>query len=194
MIGAGLTLGYRRSYLTELIGMLFIGHAGASTASISDDVSLTAARLMDSYGNQILRFAYSYVHNMEDAEDILQETLISYMRTAPVFENEKHEKSWLFTVTANHSKNKIKSNNIRRADELNEELVAEKKEDLSFIWEAVKNLPDDYREVIHLFYEEDLTTAQIAQTLNRRESTVRSQLKRGRDKLKEILKENYDFG
>ena len=194
MIGAGLTLGYRRSYLTELIGMLFIGQAGASTASISDDVSLTAARLMDSYGNQILRFAYSYVHNMEDAEDILQETLISYMRTAPVFENEKHEKSWLFTVTANHSKNKIKSNNIRRADELNEELVAEKKEDLSFIWEAVKNLPDDYREVIHLFYEEDLTTAQIAQTLNRRESTVRSQLKRGRDKLKEILKENYDFG
>ncbi|MBR2523650.1 MAG: sigma-70 family RNA polymerase sigma factor [Clostridiales bacterium] len=174
--------------------MLFIGQAGASTTSISEDISLTAARLMDTYGNQILRFAYSYVHNMEDAEDILQETLISYMKTAPVFENERHEKSWLFTVTANHSKNKIKSNNIRRADELNEELVAEKKEDLSFIWEAVKNLPDDYREVIHLFYEEDLTTAQIAQVLKRRESTVRSQLKRGRDKLKDILKENYDFG
>lgn len=194
MISAGLTLGYRRSFLSELIGMLFIGQAGASTTSISEDISLTAARLMDTYGNQILRFAYSYVHNMEDAEDILQETLISYMKTAPVFENERHEKSWLFTVTANHSKNKIKSNNIRRADELNEELVAEKKEDLSFIWEAVKNLPDDYREVIHLFYEEDLTTAQIAQVLKRRESTVRSQLKRGRDKLKDILKENYDFG
>ena len=194
MISAGLTLGYRRSFLSELIGMLFIGQAGASTTSISEDISLTAARLMDTYGNQIIRFAYSYVHNMEDAEDILQETLISYMKTAPVFENERHEKSWLFTVTANHSKNKIKSNNIRRADELNEELVAEKKEDLSFIWEAVKNLPDDYREVIHLFYEEDLTTAQIAQVLKRRESTVRSQLKRGRDKLKDILKENYDFG
>ncbi len=167
--------------------------AGYPTA-IADDISLTAARLMDTYGNQILRFAYTYVHNYEDAEDILQETLISYMRTAPVFENEKHEKSWLFTVAANHSKNKIKSNNLRRADELNEELVAEKKEDLSYLWEAVKSLPDDYREVIHLFYQEDYTTAQIAQVLKRRESTVRSQLKRARDKLKEILKENYDLG
>ena len=162
--------------------------------AIADDISLTAARLMDTYGNQILRFAYTYVHNYEDAEDILQETLIPYMRTAPVFENEKHEKSWLFTVAANHSKNKIKSNNLRRADELNEELVAEKKEDLSYLWEAVKSLPEDYREVIHLFYQEDYTTAQIAQVLKRRESTVRSQLKRARDKLKEILKENYDLG
>lgn len=165
----------------------------AKTTAISEDVSMTAARLMDTYGNGILRFAYTYVHNMEDAEDILQETLIQYMRTAPVFENERHEKAWLFTVAANISKNKIKSNNIRRADELNEELVAEKKEDLSYLWDAVKRLPEDYREVIHLFYEEDLTTAQIAQVLRRRESTVRSQLKRARDKLKEILKESYDF-
>lgn len=179
----------------EIIRAVFMSDAApAGPTAIADDTSLTAARLMDTYGNQILRFAYTYVHNYEDAEDILQETLISYMRTAPVFENEKHEKSWLFTVAANHSKNKIKSNNLRRADELNEELVAEKKEDLSYLWEAVKSLPEDYREVIHLFYEEDYTTAQIAQVLKRRESTVRSQLKRARDKLKEILKENYDLG
>ena len=174
--------------------VFFADAASVDSTSISNDVSTVATRLMQTYGNQLLRFAYTYVHNYEDAEDIVQETLISYMRTAPVFENEKHEKSWLFTVAANHSKNKIKSNNIRRADELNEELVAEKKEDLSFLWEAVKSLPEDYREVIHLFYQEDYTTAQIATVLKRRESTVRSQLKRARDKLKEILKEEYDFG
>ena len=174
--------------------VFFADAAQVGSTSISNDVSTVATRLMQTYGNQLLRFAYTYVHNYEDAEDIVQETLISYMRTAPVFENEKHEKSWLFTVAANHSKNKIKSNNIRRADELNEELVAEKKEDLSFLWEAVKSLPEDYREVIHLFYQEDYTTAQIATVLKRRESTVRSQLKRARDKLKEILKEEYDFG
>ena len=174
--------------------VFFADAASVDSTSISNDVSTVATRLMQTYGNQLLRFAYTYVHNYEDAEDIVQETLISYMRTAPVFENEKHEKSWLFTVAANHSKNKIKSNNIRRADELNEELVAEKKEDLSFLWEAVKSLPEEYREVIHLFYQEDYTTAQIATVLKRRESTVRSQLKRARDKLKEILKEEYDFG
>lgn len=37
--------------------------------------------------NHILRLAYSYVHNMSDAEDILQKTLIRFLKTAPSFEN-----------------------------------------------------------------------------------------------------------
>lgn len=193
MTGGTLSLAFNPLVLL-IRAVFFADTAQVDSTSISNDVSMVATRLMQSYGNQLLRFAYTYVHNYEDAEDIVQETLISYMRTAPVFENEKHEKSWLFTVAANHSKNKIKSNNIRKADELNEELVAEKKEDLSFLWEAVKSLPEDYREVIHLFYQEDYTTAQIATVLKMRESTVRSKLKRARDKLKEILKEEYDFG
>mgnify|MGYP002626164530 CR=1 FL=1 len=148
----------------------------------------------DKYGNSILRLAYSYLHNMEDAEDILQETLIRYMNRSPVFENDNHEKAWLLRVAANLSKNRIDYNNIRRTDELNEELIAEGNENLSFVWEAVKELSEIQRAVIHLFYQEDYSTAQIAETLGTKESTVRSHLKRGRDKLREILKEEYDFG
>lgn len=151
-------------------------------------------RAFDLHGNSILRLAYSYLHNMEDAEDILQETLIRYMDKAPAFESSSHEKAWLLRVAANLSKNKIDYNNIRKTDELNEELVAEERTDLSFVWEAVKELSSAQREVIHLFYQEGYTTAQIAGILNEKESTVRSHLKRGRDKLKEILKEEYDFG
>lgn len=151
-------------------------------------------RAFDLHGNNILRLAYSYVHNMEDAEDILQETLIRYMDRSPRFKNDSHEKAWLLRVASNLSKNKIDYNNIRKADELNEQLIAEDKADLSFIWEAVKGLSVPQREAIHLFYQEDYTTAQIAEVLNEKESTVRSHLKRGRDKLKVILKEEYDFG
>lgn len=50
-----------------------------------------------------------------------------------------------------------------------------------------------YREVIHLFYYEGLSSGQIAAILEQNESTVRSHLKRGREKLKLILKEGYDF-
>ena len=71
--------------------------------------------------------------------------------------------------------------------------MAEDREDLSFVWEAVKELPEKYREVIHLFYEEGLSTAEIAQILGRKEATVRSDLLRGREKLRIILKEAYDF-
>ena len=72
-------------------------------------------RAFDTHGNSILRLAYSYLHNMEDAEDILQETLIRYMDKAPAFENASHEKAWLLRVAANLSKNKIDYNNIRKA-------------------------------------------------------------------------------
>lgn len=151
-------------------------------------------RAFDTHGNSILRLAYSYLHNMEDAEDVLQETLIRYMDKAPAFENASHEKAWLLRVTANLSKNKIDYNNIRKTDELNEELVAEERMDLSFVWEAVKGLSVTQREAIHLFYQEGYSTAQIADMLSEKESTVGSHLKRVRDKLKEILKEECDFG
>ena len=76
--------------------------------------------------------AYSYLHNMSDAEEILQETLIRYLTVQPELQGPEHEKAWLLRVAANLSKNRL--------------------EDLSFLWEAVKQLPDANREVIHLFY------------------------------------------
>lgn len=150
--------------------------------------------LLADYGDNILRMAYSYLHNLEDAEDILQETLIRYMRSAPTFESGGHEKAWLLRVAANLSKNKIRHNKIRAYDELKEELVSVGAEDLSHVWDAVRELPEIYREVIHLFYQEEYSTRQIAELLSLPESTIRVRLNRGRKRLKKILKEEYDFG
>ena len=152
-----------------------------------------AAYFFDRFGNAILRLAYSYLHNTEDSEDVLQETLIRYIRSAPRFENDRHAKAWLMRVAANLSKNRIGYNKTRLTDELNDELVAEEREDLSFVWQAVKELPPKQREVIHLFYQEGYAAAEIAGILDRNESTVRSDLKRGREALRKILKEAYDF-
>ena len=171
--------------------------AGAAAETESERIERETVEIMDQLGNAILRLAYSYLHNMEDAEDILQETLIKFVTTKPVFENEKHRKAWLLTVTANLAKNRIDYNKVRSSEELNEEIAGaapeEEEDDLSFVWEAVKSLPDNQREVIHLFYQEGYKTAEIAKILGRKESTVRSDLKRAREKLKEILKEADDF-
>ena len=164
-----------------------------STACCSVSATERAGQLIDIYGNSILRLAYSYLHNLSDAEDILQDTLIQYLQAAPEFESPDNEKRWILKVASNISKNRIKYNSYRETDELMEELVAEDREDLSVVWEAVKELPEKYREVIHLFYEEGLSTAEIAQILGRKEATVRSDLLRGREKLRIILKEAYDF-
>lgn len=156
-------------------------------------INQRAEMILNTYGNSILRYAYSYLHNISDAEEVLQDTLFQFLKTAPVFENRQHEKAWLLRVAANLSKNRIEYNALRRTDELNDELIAEQKEDLSFVWAAVKSLPIKYREVIHLFYYEGYSTKQIAEILKMNETTVRSHLHRGRSKLKELLKEEYDF-
>lgn len=158
-----------------------------------EEAERLAERLLKNYGDSILRLAYIYLHNRSDAEDVLRETLLRSLQAAPKFENAAHEKAWLLRVSANLSKNKIKYNRIRETDELQEELAAEKREDLAFVWEAVRELPDHYREVIHLYYQEGYSAAAIAAVLGKKESTVRSDLRRGRERLKRILKEDYDF-
>lgn len=159
----------------------------------SAQVNQQAGRLMESYGNSVLRLAYSYLHNMSDAEDVLQDTLIQFLRIQPQFETTEHEKAWFLRVAINISKNKITYNKIRKTDELSETLAVAETEDLAFVWDAVKQLPARYSEVVHLYYHEGYSTAQIASLLSKNNATVRSLLKRARMKLKDVLKEVYDF-
>ena len=152
-----------------------------------------AGEMLDLYGNSLLRMAYSYLHSMSDAEDVLQETLIRSLRARPLFDGEKHEKAWLMRVAINLSKDRLAYNRYRSHDELDERIPAEDRPDLSFVWEAVKQLPAQQAEVIHLFYEEGYSCADIAELLDKNEATVRSLMHRARGRLKELLKEAYDF-
>lgn len=173
------------SFFSKSEGMLSVD------TTVSHEERLTY--VMNEYGDHVLRLAYSYLHNMSDAEDIVQDTFIKYLKNETVFENENHEKFWLLKVCANLSKNKISYNKIRDFDELEENLIEDGREDLSFVWEAVKMLPDKYRQTIHLYYYENYSTREISKILVQNESTIRSYLYRGRQILKDILKENYDF-
>jgi RNA polymerase sigma-70 factor (ECF subfamily) len=159
----------------------------------SAQINEQAGRLMTDYGNSVLRLAYSYLFNMSDAEDVLQDTLIQFIRKQPEFESVEHEKAWFLRVAINICKNKITYNKIRKTDELSETLAAAEAEDLAFVWDAVKQLPSKYSEVVHLYYHEGYSTAQIASLLSKNEATVRSLLQRARIKLKDVLKEVYDF-
>lgn len=183
-----------RRYCVQLLGALgLLASPPAAKQPASRQISAQAARILDTYGNSILRLAYSYLHNQSDAEEVLQDTLLQFLCTTPMLETPQHEKAWLLRVAANLSKNRLKYNRLRFTDELRDTLAAEQREDLSFVWDAVKSLPKHSRAAIHLFYHEGCSTAQIASILGRKEATIRSDLHRGRIQLKEILKEAYDF-
>ena len=79
----------------------------------SDRADQMAADALDTYGNAILCCAYSYLHNMADAEEVLQDTLLKLLTAAPTFESEEHKKAWLLRVAANLSKNRIEYNALR---------------------------------------------------------------------------------
>lgn len=160
----------------------------ARETPVSAQSAALAEHALCTYGQSVLRLAYSYLRNQSDAEDILQETLVRLLRSAPEFETQEHEKAWLLHVAANLSKNRL-----RRTDSLEETLIAQERPDLAFVWEAVSALPVRWRKVLHLFYQEEYSTAQIARILSRKESTVRSDLHRARIRLKEVLQDNYDL-
>lgn len=193
VVAIPMPLGWRiRVALREIarFALRLLPQVESSAESRTDQM---AAEALNTYGNAILRCAYSYLHNMADAEEILQDTLLKLLTAAPGFESEEHKKAWLLKVAANLSKNRIEYNALRDCDELDESLAAEGREDLSFVWEAVKQLPTQYREVIHLYYYEGYSTEEMARILSRNPSTIRSDLRRGREKLKSVLKEAYDF-
>ncbi len=158
-----------------------------------EEMNRQAERVLEQYGNSILRLAYSYLHNMMEAEDMVQDTIIRYMQSAPEFNSPSHEKAWVLRVAINLCKNKIRYNRVRQTSELDEGLIADEEQQLQFVWEAVKRLPDMYSEVMHLFYQEGYPTAAIAEIIGKKETTVRSLLHRAREKLKQVLKEEYDF-
>lgn len=188
-----------KNILITLAAMLhdFSGKPSSPTAKATQAAAHgQAAQLLDSYGNAVLRLAYSYMHNMADAEDILQEALIKYLQSNPVLTSEEHKKAWLLRVAANLCKNKLDYNHLRQAediDELADTLASENRSDLAFVWQTVKALPVSYRDAIHLYYYEGYSTNEIAAILGRNESSIRSDLRRGRARLKELLKEVYDF-
>lgn len=143
------------------------------------------------YSNMVYRLAFSQTRNKSNADDIYQEVFFRYIRKKPQFETEKHRKAWFIRVTINCCKKMWVSSWIRKIVPLDENIVFEMKEETNLHYELQK-LPMKYRAVIHLFYYEDLSIEEISEILNKKPSTIRTQLTRARYKLKEILKEDYD--
>lgn len=144
----------------------------------------------------VYRLAYALVKTRSDADDIYQEVFLRYVRKAPVFDSAEHEKAWLIRVTINCCKNFWKSPWMQRTEPLERD-VLEKDETVDgnqLLIETIRQLPEKYRVVIHLFYYEDLSVEEIGRITKSKASTVRTRLTRARRLLKELLsKEGEDF-
>lgn len=150
-------------------------------------------QIIKTYSNMVYRLAFARTGTKEDADEVYQEVFLRLLKKRPVFESEEHCKAWLLRVTVNCSNTLLASLWKKRTVALEEDLPFQEKESLE-LYREISRLPQKYRDVIHLFYYEELSVAEISEFLHRRKSTVRTQLTRARALLKEILEEEgYEF-
>ena len=152
--------------------------------------------LLNKYGDMVLRIAYTYLKNRADAEDIVQDVFLRIIDKKPSFNDENHEKSWLIRATINMCKNKVNlfwNKNKCSIDDVQEFAVNDKYNTDTSVFQAVMALGEKYRVVVYMYYYEGYSTPEIAKVIGKSETTIRSLLHRARNKLKDMLKEDYDF-
>ncbi|KAF5073072.1 RNA polymerase sigma factor SigV [anaerobic digester metagenome] len=140
------------------------------------------------YSDMVYRLAFARTGTKQDADDIFQEVFLRYVKKKPIFKNEEHRKAWLIRVTINCSNNFWSSLWKKKSQELTNEETVETEETINLCTE-LQQLPLKYREVIHLFYYENMSLEEISLVLNRKNSTIRTQLTRARVMLKKFMKE-----
>ena len=150
--------------------------------------------LAEQYAQSVYAAAFSVCRNIHDAQDVMQETFLAYHITNKDFSSQEHIRSWLLRVAINKAKNLRRSAQSRLTlplEDWAQTLVFPEPADRK-LFEAVMDLQEQFRVVLHLHYYEGYSVKEIARLLRLGESAVKHRLVRGRAQLKEILKEDWN--
>ena len=147
--------------------------------------------LIEAYKKRLYAAAFNICRNTDDANDVVQDTFIQYYTTKKQFQDEEHLKAWLLRVAINRAKDISRSfwkKNRLSIEDYADAVPFESREETG-LFEAVMRLPEKYREVIHLYYYEDLSIKETARILRITEGSVKMRLSRGRSFLRDVFKE-----
>jgi len=147
----------------------------------------TPAQVVNKYARTVYRLAYSHLGSKEDAEDVMQDVFMTFIRKKPVFNSEEHEKAWFLKVTVNKTRSLANAAWRKRRGEMAPDIPSQDTDPAPDVLAAVLRLPPKYRTVVELFYYEDLPIRQICAVTGASENAVKTQLSRARDMLRDIL-------
>ena len=136
----------------------------------------------------LLRLACTRLHSAADAEDAVQEVFLRLLSSRAVFRDAEHEKAWLIRTTLH------RASDIRRRASGRELPLEEAPETAApgpetELLSAVRALPEKYSAIIHLHYYEGYTMKEIGKLMGLPAATVGTRLARGRERLRQMLKE-----
>ena len=148
--------------------------------------------LVNTYQTQLLRLCYLHLRDKGLAEDAVQETFIKAYKALPNYRGESSMKTWLMRIAINSCRDAQRTGwwkHISRRVSLDmlPELSGDLSEEALTVNLEIARLPGKLREVILLYYFQNLKVNEIAETLGISQSSVWGRLKRGRDRLKTML-------
>ncbi len=149
------------------------------------EYKISAHDAFKKHSDMVYRLAFARVKNKYDADDILQEVFLRFIKHKDKVENDEHLKALLIRITINCSKSMLTSSWFKKTSPLDENLSVSMPERDTL--DAVMRLPQKYRTVIHMHYYMGYSVDEIARILKSKPSTVKSQLHRARQKLKSDL-------
>ena len=133
------------------------------------------------------KVAKAILKNDEDAADAIQETALTCWEKLGILKKDKYFKTWMTRILINHCKNLMRQQKrCIVSDEAAKTSETVPDDDREF-YALVGELPEDYRMIFLLYYGEGFHTNEIAQIMELNENTVKSRLKRGREKLRQVL-------
>lgn len=154
-------------------------------------------RLIQEYGDSIFRMCFLYLKDYHLAEDATQETFIKAVTSYSSFRGQSTEKTWITRIAINCCKN-ITRTKWFKTIRVNPQDYLLEKEDTNLlddvllkdsISKAIMELKPEDREVIVMYYYQELSVKEIAMVLKKSENTTLQKLNRARKRLKEQLKE-----
>jgi len=156
---------------------------------------------MEEHGEYCLRVAYLYVKDWAIAEEIVQDVFFAYYRQQERFEQRSSLKTYLVKITVHKSHDYLRSWKNKRhilfeklhigVSKRSPEINLIEKDERRIVTVALFELPINYREVIILYYYQELKVREIAEVLACTESTVKTRLRRARQILQEKLDKNH---
>ncbi len=154
---------------------------------------ITAQSAIDRYADMVYRLALTQMKNRTDADDLFQEVFVRLVSHIQELESWEHVKAWLIRVTINCAKKHYGQYWNKNVDYMDEpERLSDQTQSYEIPEEhpvraAVQKLPPKYRLIVHLYYYEELSVAEIAGLTKQRESTVKSQMHRAREMLRNLI-------
>ncbi|OHD06485.1 MAG: hypothetical protein A2Y41_00175 [Spirochaetes bacterium GWB1_36_13] len=156
--------------------------------------------LVKKYEKLVFRILHKFFYFKDRSmiEDAAQEVFMTIYEKLDRYNPDYSFLNWLYTLTVNKAKKLLRKEKIKNFFPLFEEIVEteEKKGNLEeeeiklWLWKEIKTLPVKYQIILVLYYTENLSTTEIAEIMEESENTVKSKLKRAREKLKISLSEN----